>query len=194
MGLKMEDKTIIVVSGLPRSGTSMMMKMLNAGGTDTLTDNIRKADEDNTNGYYELEKIKNLKKDTSFLGDSIGKSVKIISALLKYLPAEYQYKIIFMRRDLDEVLSSQKQMLIRRDEPTDRISDENMKEIYLKHLKLVDGWLKEQENIKVIYLNYKDFFIEPKKHIEQLNKFLGNSLDTDKIYSVIDQTLYRQKS
>ena len=190
----MEDKVITVVSGLPRSGTSMMMKMLNAGGMDTLTDNIRKADEDNISGYYELEKIKKLKKDTSFLGDSIGKSVKIISALLKYLPAKYQYKIIFMRRNLDEVLASQKQMLIRRGEPTDRISDENMKEIYLKHLKLVESWLKEQENIKVIYLSYKDFFIEPKKHIEQLNKFLGNPLDTDKIYSVIDQTLYRQKS
>jgi hypothetical protein len=171
----------------------MMMKMLNAGGMGTLTDSIRGADEDNINGYYELEKIKRLKEDTSFLEDAVGRSVKIVSALLKYLPSKYQYKIIFMRRNLDQVLSSQKEMLIRRGEPTDRVSDEKMKEVYLKHLKLIEGWLEEQENIKVVYLNYKDFFVEPKKHIKVINKFLGNSLDTDKIYSVIDQTLYRQR-
>ncbi len=190
----MEDEIITVVSGLPRSGTSMMMRMLNAGGMETLTDNIREADEDNTNGYYELEKIKKLKNDTSFLGDAVGKLVKVVSALLRYLPAKYQYKIVFMRRDLDEVLASQKQMLIRRGEPTDRVSDEIMKDIYLKHLKFVESWMEEQGNIKVIYLNYKDFFTEPEKYIGQINRFLGNSLDTDKIYSVIDQTLYRQRS
>jgi uncharacterized membrane protein len=189
----MDDKTINIVSGLPRSGTSMMMKMLFAGGMSAFIDNIRKADEDNKQGYYELEIVKKLENDISFLEEAKGKSVKIISALLKHLPEKYQYKIIFMKRDLDEVLASQKQMLIRRGEPTDQISSEKMKEIFLKHLQQVEDWLSKQSNIKVLYANYKDFFVEPEVNIKRINKFLGDSLDADKMKDVIDKSLYRQK-
>ncbi len=190
----MKNGIITVVSGLPRSGTSLMMNMLVAGGMDALTDNIRKADEDNTQGYYELEIVKKIENDISFLEEAVGKAIKIISALLKYLPKKYKYKIIFLKRELDEVLASQNLMLIRRGEPTDRISNERMKEIYLKHLQCVEKWLSKQLNINVIYKDYKDLIIEPEENIRQINRFLGVSLDVDKLISIIDQSLYRQRS
>src|SRR5262245_12295550 len=105
---------ITIVSGLPRSGTSMMMSMLEAGGLGALTDGIRAADEDNPKGYYEFERVKKIKQDTAWLADAKGRVVKMISQLLLDLPAAYQYRIIFMRRNIDEILASQKQMMVRR--------------------------------------------------------------------------------
>src|SRR6185369_5935200 len=119
----MQTEPVIIVSGLPRSGTSMMMSMLVAGGIKAMTDSIRTADEDNPKGYFELEKVKELEKDHLWLSDAAGKAIKIISALLKHLPREYPYKTIFMRREMKEILASQRQMLIRRGEATDTISD-----------------------------------------------------------------------
>ena len=111
---------ITIVSGLPRSGTSMMMKILEAGGLEVFTDNLRLPDEDNPKGYYELEQVKALKDgDDSWIKDAPGKVVKVISSLLEYLPLSYKYKIIFMRRAIPEILASQKQMLIRRGESSD---------------------------------------------------------------------------
>jgi len=130
----MNKKIITIVSGLPRSGTSMMMKMLEAGGMEILKDEIRKADEDNPAGYYEFEKVKELKKDVSWLENAKGKSVKIISSLLEHLPEKYTYKIIFMHRNMEEILNSQRQMLFRRGEATNEVSDEKMGKMFLKHL------------------------------------------------------------
>src|ERR1700730_12387191 len=99
---------IVVVSGTPRSGTSMAMKMLDAGGMPTLTDGIRAADESNPKGYYEFERVKELDKngDIAWLSDARGNAVKIISFLLTFLPESFDYQVIFMDRDLDEVLAS----------------------------------------------------------------------------------------
>src|SRR5215813_2579369 len=106
---------IIVVSGLPRSGTSMMMKMLAAGGLPVLVDAIRAADDDNPNGYFEFEPVKQLADgQNEWLTEAGGKVVKIISALLEYLPKSYHYKIIFMERELKEILASQQKMLSHR--------------------------------------------------------------------------------
>ena len=106
------DKTIIVVSGLPRSGTSMMMKMLAEGGLPILTDALREADDDNPNGYYEFELVKKLPDgQNKWLADANHKVVKIISALLEHLPTNYRYKIIFMEREPSEILASQQKML-----------------------------------------------------------------------------------
>ena len=111
------EQTITIVSGLPRSGTSMMMKMLEAGGIPPLTDEIRTADTDNPKGYYEFERVKKMDKgDTAWLENAQGKSVKVISALLKHLPSDYRYRVIFMRRDMSEILASQKKMLDHRGE------------------------------------------------------------------------------
>src|SRR5262245_30589474 len=110
----MISDVVTIVSGLPRSGTSMMMKMLEAGGLDPVTDNIRTADEDNPKGYYELEKVMELKNDKSWVPDAKGKVIKVISALLQDLPGDHAYRVVFMQRNMHEVLASQRQMLIRR--------------------------------------------------------------------------------
>ncbi|NIR50324.1 sulfotransferase [candidate division KSB1 bacterium] len=190
----MGTETITVVSGLPRSGTSMMMKMLEAGGLEILTDNLRTADADNPKGYYEFEAVKQLDKSKDWLKHAEGKVVKVISQLLKELPPNYTYKVIFMRRKMDEVLASQKKMLIRRGEPTDKVSDEKMAKIFSVHLTQVEEWLEKQPNMNVLYVHYNEILKQPSKYIEKINDFLENSLDTDKMMSVVDKSLYRQRA
>src|SRR5512138_3362092 len=120
---KSKPETVIIVSGLPRSGTSMMMKMLAEGGLPVLTDSIRTADEDNPNGYFELEVVKKLAEgQRAWLSDAGGKLVKVISALLEFLPPEYHYRVLFMERQIAEILASQQKMLARRN-ATSKISD-----------------------------------------------------------------------
>jgi len=189
----MNKKIIIIVSGLPRSGTSMMMRMLEAGGMRILKDEIRKADEDNPAGYYEFEKVKELKKDPSWLENAKGKAVKIISSLLEHLPERYTYKIIFMHRNMEEILNSQRQMLIRRGEPTDEVSDEKMGKMFLKHLQKIEERLNKQSNMDVLTIHYNEILKEPAKHGEIINRFLGNTLNTKNMTGVIDRTLYRQR-
>ena len=189
----MNKKIITIVSGLPRSGTSMMMRMLETGGMRILKDEIRKADEDNPAGYYEFEKVKELKKDPSWLENAKGKAVKIISSLLEHLPERYTYKIIFMYRNMEEILNSQRQMLIRRGEPTDEVSDEKMGKMFLKHLQKIEERLNKQSNMDVLTIHYNKILNEPAKHSEIINRFLGNTLNTKNMTDVIDQTLYRQR-
>jgi len=189
----LDNETITVVSGLPRSGTSMMMKMLAAGGLEILTDNIRVADEDNPKGYYEFEKVKQLENDHAWLEDAKGKAVKVISELLKCLPGKYSYKIIFMRRKIDEILASQRQMLIRRGEPADDISDAKITKMFFAHLQKVERWLEQQPNMDVLYINYNAVLKNPGDGIQEISRFLGNRLNTQSISHVIDNTLYRQR-
>ncbi len=192
---KKNSGDITIVSGLPRSGTSMMMKMLEAGGIPPLTDKIRAADEDNPKGYYEFERVKKLDKgDTAWLPAARGKAVKVISALLKYLPGDYRYRIIFMRRRTEEILASQKQMLIRRGEPTDRVSDEELATYFAKHLAAVERWLAAQPNIEVLYVNYNRTLQAPLETAQEVNRFLGNRLDVQAMAAVVDPQLYRQKT
>lgn len=192
-GDDLNEKVITVVSGLPRSGTSMMMKVLDAGGMEILSDETRKADEDNPKGYYEFEKVKELGKDALWMGQAAGKAVKIISALLMHLPEEYSYRIIFMRRKMEEILKSQKQMLIRRGEPTDDASDEEMEILFKDHLQKVETWLENQSNMEVIYIHYSDVLSDPVTNCKDINQFLGDTLNADTMSSVIDKSLYRQK-
>ena len=189
----MNKKIITIVSGLPRSGTSMMMRMLEAGGMRILKDEIRKADDDNPAGYYEFEKVKKLKKDPSWLENAKGKAVKIISSLLEHLPERYTYKIIFMHRNMEEILNSQRQMLIRRGEPTDEVSDEKIGKMFLKHLQKIEERLNKQSNMDVLTIHYNEILKEPAKHGEIINRFLGNALNTKNMTGVIDRTLYRQR-
>lgn len=184
---------IVVVSGLPRSGTSMMMKMLNAGGIDPVTDNIRTADEDNPKGYYELEKVKQLDKDNSWVGDYQGKVIKVISMLLKPLPSDQHYKIIFMRRKMQEILDSQKQMLIRRNQPTNTVPDEKMAEMFNKHLKDIEAFIEKQPNMDCIYISYNDVLENPAANVEKINEFLGGTLNTGAMLEVVDSALHRQR-
>jgi hypothetical protein len=195
-GLRKAEPTeyITVVSGLPRSGTSMMMKMLEAGGIPPITDNIRSADDDNPKGYYEFERVKKMTEgDKDWVPEALGKSVKVISALLEQLPAEYPYRVIFMRRKMDEILASQKQMLVRSNKPTDTVSDEKLAEMYVRHLAKVDAWLKAQPNVAVLYVDYNAMLISPQEHAEKVNDFLDEQLAVEKMVGVIDPSLYRQR-
>ena len=192
----MDKESIIIVSGLPRSGTSMMMKMLEAGGLEPMQDGIREADEDNPKGYYELEKVKELDKtdDKSWLANASGKVVKIISQLLTDLPENFTYNVVFMRRNMNEILASQKQMLVRRGEPTDRISDTELAALFRKHLIHIESWLKKQPNFDVLYVNYNGAIKNPGDYIEQLNTFLGGDLNTGAMSGVVDKSLHRQRA
>lgn len=187
------DSRITVVSGLPRSGTSMVMKLLEAGGLAPLTDEIRQADTDNPKGYYEFERVKKLETDQSWLPQAKGKAVKIISMLLRYLPPDYAYKVIFIRRHIPEVLASQKQMLIRRGEPADKVSDEEMARIYESHLRQTETWLSARPAFDVLYISHRDIIGNPAGSCKKINKFLGGGLDVKQMTGVVDKTLYRQR-
>lgn len=186
---------IVVVSGLPRSGTSMMMKMLEAGGLPVLTDDIRTADVDNPKGYYEFERVKQLDKgDHAWLADAQGKVVKVISALLEHLPPGYSYRVIFVERQIDEVLASQKKMLARRGEPTDRVSDEEMARLFAKHVQKVKVWLSAQPNFAVLYVDYNRMLADPLPYVRQVNQFLGSKLDEARMAQAVDPELYRNRA
>jgi hypothetical protein len=191
---KPETAYVTVVSGLPRSGTSMMMQILQAGGLEILTDQQRAADDDNPKGYYEFERVKKMKDgDVKWVKDARGKVVKVISALLEYLPREIPYKVIFMQRKMDEILASQKQMLVRRGEPTDKASDATLGDLFSRHLQKVENWLSGQQNIQVLYIQYDELLAQPETHIHSLVEFLGVQLDEAAMLKVPDTALYRQR-
>jgi hypothetical protein len=190
----MDSEIVTIVSGLPRSGTSMMMEMLEAGGMQPLVDHVRTADDDNPKGYYEFERVKQIETDQDWLEDAKGKVVKLIAALLKHLPPTYRYRVVFMRRNISEVLASQKQMLVRRGEPTDTTSDARMAALFRQHVEKVEVWLAEQPNIDVLYVHYSDILARPAEQASRLNQFLGGSLDEAQMVSAVDPTLYRQRS
>jgi hypothetical protein len=186
---------ITIVSGLPRSGTSMMMKMLEAGGMQILTDNVRLADENNPKGYFEFERVKKLKDgDTAWLEMAQGKALKVISALLEHLPGKFQYKVVFMRRSMDEILASQKQMLEIMGQSNGNVTDEQLAAIYQKHLKHIEGWLAQQTNLEVIYINYNSLLVDPTEYLLRMQSFLVDDLDIEKMRGVIDRNLYRQRN
>jgi hypothetical protein len=187
-------EAVVVVSGLPRSGTSMLMSMLDAGGIPPITDDIRTADEDNPKGYYEFERVKALDKgDTAWVADAQGKSVKVISALLKYLPPEYQYKIIYVRRNMQEILASQRKMLVRRGEDPDKVDDAQMAALFEKHVSQVESWLREQPNIQVLYEHYSDILADPEKEARRIDDFLGGRLQVERMAEAVDPDLYRNR-
>jgi len=190
----MVSKTVIVVSGLPRSGTSMMMKMLEAGGLAILTDNLREADANNPKGYYEFERVKQMKDgDLAWLPDAVGKVVKIVTGLIMFLPSDYNYKVIFMQRDLNEVLSSQKKMLGRLGKVDDNIPDDKMAKVYEEHLKQVKGWLVRQPNVEVLHVNYNRMVADPTESLQKVNVFLGGDMNVEVMAGVVDKELYRER-
>jgi len=182
-----------VVSGLPRSGTSMMMKMLAEGGLPILTDSVRAVDEDNPNGYFEFEPVKQLSGgDVKWLVDADGKVVKIISQLLEYLPSGHRYKILFMERDIKEILTSQRKMLERRQEQR-QIDDVEMEKQFRDHLQNVKFWLARQPNMDVLYMNYNLLISSPSIFLMPIRDFIGAPLDIEKMKAVPTRDLYRNR-
>ena len=190
---KPAPREIVVVSGLPRSGTSMMMKMLEQGGLEIVTDALRTADDDNPNGYYEFETVKQLSKgQTAWLDGAQGKVVKVISALLEYLPVNHHYKVIFMERAIGEVLASQKKMLVNRQEES-TVSDAEMQEQFQKHVAAAKYWLARQPNISVMYADYNKMLVAPDALYQSVADFLDMGLDVDKMRAVPNERLYRNR-
>jgi len=187
-------KPIIVVSGLPRSGTSLAMKMLEAGGLPVVTDGVRIADEDNPNGYYEDERVKQLHEDVdkAWLRDAKGKGLKIISYLLKRLPSDRNYKVIFLRRNPQEILKSQAKMLARRGEVSET-SDERMLELMKKDLDDARFFLK-RPHFEVLDLPYREALEHPRDLAKRIAEFLAEPLDVEKMASVVDVKLYRNQA
>ena len=195
--VKQQNKkgTIHIVSGLPRSGTSLMMQMLEAGGAEIFTDNNRAPDDNNPKGYYEHEAIKNLQKNKAFIKDGVGKTMKVIAQLLQHLPNQYEYKIVFMHRDLLEVLSSQKKMLERdgKKKKSDAVPI-NLFDQYERTLDTINKWCESSSNISIQYVNYIDILDNPFEQALAVKDFLGAELAVEKMISAVDKTLYREKS
>lgn len=191
---KKEDRKVVVVSGLPRSGTSMMMKMLAEGGLASVVDNLREADEDNPNGYFEIEEVKALKDgQTRWIYEAPGKVVKVISYLLEFLPADLAFDVIFMDREIHEVLASQKKMLARRNEVS-TISDEDMEKQYRDHLKAVKYWLPRQPNMRVMYVKYDQMVKSPETLVPSIVEFLDLPLNAEAMIAVPNPSLYRNRA
>ena len=197
LGLKKDlGQPIIIVSGLPRSGTSMMMNMLTAADLEIVSDRVRTADEDNPKGYFEDERVKDLEKNEnrSWLRDCRGKVIKIISFLLKDLPDDNRYKVIFMRRDLGEVMASQNKMLRRRGEPVDEASDQKMIDLYKNHLQKTDFFLRSRPYIERVDIEYRAAVADPRAQAERVASFLELDLDVDRMVQAVDPALYRNRS
>ena len=185
---------ITIVSGLPRSGTSMMMQAIEAGGIPALTDHIRKKDEDNPKGYYEFEPVKKTKDDPSWVPDARSKVVKMVYSLLYDLPKGYEYRVVFIRRNMDEVLASQKKMLERSGKQGAKVSDEKLAELFKTQLETFDQWIATQKNFSILRVDYKDMIVSPKSQCERINNFLDGVLDIDASIAAVDPSLYRNRT
>ncbi len=172
----------------------MAMKMLEAGGLPLLTDGLRRADASNPNGYYEFERVKQLDKagDTAWLADARGKAVKIISFLLTYLPESYDYQVVFMRRDLGEVVSSQNKMLDAREEDRGAGDDRTMA-LYARHLEQVERFLRQRACFSTVMVDYAEVLADPGGQAARINRFVGGRLDVDRMVAVAEPALYRNR-
>ncbi len=185
---------ITLVSGLPRSGTSLMMQMLVAGGMSALSDGERRADTDNPRGYLEWERIKQLPNDPGCIAEGEGKVVKVISRLLLSLPAGHEYRIIFMQRPLPEVLASQDEMLRRRGTYKEGANPAAIAAAFEKHLREVYAWLDGKSYVKTCRMPYHDVLKNPKEIGRQIAEFLKASLDLDAMAQQVDASLYRNRA
>jgi hypothetical protein len=185
-------RPVYVVSGLPRSGTSMMMRMLAAGGLPVLEDDRRPPDQDNPLGYFELDAVKASARDTDWVRAAPGKTVKVISYLLRCLPTDLDYRVLFMRRDLDEVVRSQRAMLDRRAAAVDQ-TDERARAALAEHLVDVEAWLESARHMLVCGISHRRVLTEPRQQAERAARFLGVELDLDAMALAVDPQLWRQR-
>jgi hypothetical protein len=184
---------IAIVSGVPRSGTSLMMQMLVAGGLAPLTDEIRKPDADNPRGYFEWEGIKQLAANPGAIWEAEGKAVKVISSLLLYLPQNHEYRIVFLRRPLAQVVASQAEMIQRRGNGRPAASSSAMQSALETHLRTVTAWLGERSSSAVHWVDYPDLIATPQEHAEEVAAFLGGGLNVERMAARVDPCLFRNR-
>lgn len=185
---------ITVVSGLPRSGTSLLMQMLTAGGIIPMTDALRQADEDNPKGYFEFERVKALPGDTAWLPDAQGKAVKVIHRLLKQLPGGYEYRVLFAERALDEVLASQGRMLARLGKAGGALPPERLKAIFQQEIDRVLSEVEGKPGFHLLRVPHARLIQAPMEQAARINAFLGGGLDEAAMAAVVDPALHRNKA
>lgn len=185
-------KTVFIVTGLPRSGTSMVMQMLEMGGIRILTDGVRAPDENNPKGYFEYEAVKQLRRNYRWLKNAKGKAVKIVIPLLQYLPCmdEIEYRVIFIERNIPDIISSQKSMLRRLRKRGGKLSDESLAKLYQHQINIAKVFLALRE-IPTLFINYEETLREPMKTALSINKFLGSVLNSDKLAAAVLPELKR---
>jgi hypothetical protein len=184
---------VTVVSGLPRSGTSMMMRMLDAGGVPAFADNDRQADADNPCGYFEYQAIKKVGEESAWMAQAVGHAIKAIHVLLYHLPRQYRYRILFMRRDLGEVIASQETMLQRLGAAPGAMDPKVLACHFETQLQQAEAWVLRQSNMSLIDLDYAEVVHDPSATACQVAKFLGGGLDTAKMAAAVEPALYRQR-
>lgn len=185
---------VTVVSGLPRSGTSMLMRLVEAAGVPVMSDDIRAANQDNPHGYYEFERVKRLRDgDDAWVPDADGRVVKVISALLEYLPDSCDYRVLFVLRELDEVLASQRKMLKNRGEERDAAGEAELRGLYEEHLAHIRGWLDARPNFDVLYVDHRRMVLSPESEVEAVARFLDRGDRTPDMVAAVDPSLYRQR-
>mgnify|MGYP003336364286 FL=1 len=193
-GTALTDQSVVVVSGLPRSGTSMMMQLLQAGGLPILSDGAREADEDNPRGYLEYEAAKK-SQDNSWVRDAHGKGVKLVAQLLTNLPAGPDYRILFMERNLGEVVASQGAMLRRQNATGATLSDRRLAATYRAQIHAAQRMLRRYgERISVLGIDYHEALADPEGTARRVNAFLGGAFDEQAMRRAIDPSLRRQKN
>lgn len=185
---------ITIVSGLPRSGTSLMMQILKAGGIQILTDNIRSADVDNPRGYFEYEKVKNLQNDNSWLQEAEGKALKVIAQLTPYLPIDFNYSVILMKRNIDEILLSQGKMVENLGGRKATVGSEVLKKVFEVQLKKCEEYINANKNFKKYEADFNKLVSGNIEIIKNLNSHLDLKLKLENITGVIDKSLYRNKA
>lgn len=185
---------ITVVSGLPRSGTSLMMRMLEAGGLPVLTDDARKPDEHNPHGYYEYAPVKRLKDDSAWLAQAEGKAVKVVSMLLYDLPPDRKYKIVFMKRDMDEILSSQEEMLRQVGSASSPVFNEELKQTFERHLEKLFAWLARQAHVELLFCDYNRLVRAPDEITAGIVRYLETDLNILAMNQAVDKKLYRHQT
>ena len=185
---------VTVVSGLPRSGTSMMMRMLEAGGIPLVVDHERLADSDNPKGYFEFEAVKKLKEDSTWVANCVGSAIKVIYLLLYDLPLDVPYRVVFMRRDLDEILASQDVMIRRLGGEQQDIPKDHLKRMFNTHIAQIRDWLAEKNNFQVLEIPYQQVVSDPLTAANRVNAFLDGRLRVSDMAAAVDPDLYRQKS
>lgn len=185
---------ITVVSGLPRSGTSMMMQMLERGGLPALTDEDRPPDPSNPRGYLEFAPVRRLRQDASWLDDAEGKAVKVIAQLLPHLDDAHTYRVVFMERYLDEVLRSQAKMLERLGRPASNAAV--LRRVFGEHVERARSWLEAAPHTEALYVPYREVVHQPREQARRVQTFLGDAgldLDADAMAAAVDSSLYRQR-
>jgi len=194
-GVRSTQPEIIIVSGLPRSGTSMMMQMLGAGGLPLLVDDHRQPDDSNPRGYYEYEAVKRLRSgDDQWLAKAEGHAVKVVSPLLHDLPGDYAYRVIFMRRTMTEILQSQTVMLRRLGRQSAARQTDRLRQEYDAHLTALQRWLAGQSYVHVLDVDYHSVLQQPEAQAVRVADFVGQRLNIAAMTRAVDPSLHRERA